>query len=261
MVVANCRLPWHFKVGKWQDGQGAPVELEPVELEPDEPEPDELGYFFKGRVSIESIDETSPGSSGYSYEEDYAASFVPSPNTQVLAIHGLEAKGVAEPLQRKRGQAMADLDDEDSRESTGGRRVRPRLEQWSNAPSTRADRPLSPANQVHSWPITTTTATEATQETTLAPSSYGSANAPAASVTPSVSQLAPSLHTAQGHQSSARPVEPITTVLDAINPRCGPVYGGVEIWLGVSNLPTAFTLYARFGTHIAKTVSPIFQPS
>ena len=46
-----------------------------------------------------------------------------------------------------------------------------------------------------------------------------------------------------------------TTVLRAANPRRGPVSGGSEIWLEMEDLPTTFTLYAKFGDRVAATVS------
>ena len=44
-------------------------------------------------------------------------------------------------------------------------------------------------------------------------------------------------------------------VLSRINPRRGPTSGGDEINLIVTNLPPSITLWARFGSNIAPTVS------
>ncbi len=153
-------------------------------------------------------------------------------SSRALATRSLSAMRVAERPQRKRRRANADLSDENARASTGGRLVRPRLEQWNEFPSTRAD-----------WPLVRST------------------DAPATSLAPWVSQSALSLRPEQGLQSSAQPVESTTTVLLATNPRSGPVSGGIEIWLSVDGLPTTSTLYARFGTKVTVTVSPIFHQS
>ncbi len=278
-VFASFRLPWHFKVGNQRRRQYTPAAPAiPANVTP--PSWNEYGSPIRQQSmvietptsrlcataalsgpTLEPLILSPPVSSPLSEGGHQAVSFVPSSNTQTLAARDLGAKEVGEPAQRKRGLSEADLDDEGSRESTGGRRVRPRLEQWNDPPSTRTDRPLSPsANQVHPRPFTTATATEVTQETTLVPSSDGSSNAPATSVTPWVSQLAPSLHKVQGHQSSARPVELVTTVLRAANPRCGPVSGGLEIWLEMDDLPTNFQLYAKFGDKVTPTVSSTFHP-
>ena len=113
-------------------------------------------------------------------------------------------------------------------------------------------------NHSRSQSFTTDTGPGATQETIPdgIPSSNGSFSASAASLTPWVSQPD---HSLRPVQSSARPVESATTILRSANPSRGPVSGGIEIWLVVDDLPTTFTLYARFGNHVAATVSPIAQ--
>ena len=268
-VVAKCRLPWRFNIGKQQRGQDTP----PARADVTSPSRNGAGsnsgqYPMTGETltprpcaraeltvpTLEPIILSSPKSPEFSEEEYQAFSFVPRSNTQALAA------GVRPP-QRKRVRAEADLDDEDSQSSTGGRRVRPRLEKWNAAPSTITGEPDAPlANHSCSRPLTTSTGPGVTHETIPdgVSSSNGSSNTPA-SVTPWVSQPDPSLRPVQGHQSSARPVEAATTILRSANPSRGPVSGGIEIWLVVDNLPTTFTLYARFGTHTTATVSPIFH--
>ena len=208
-VVATCRLPWHFNIGRRR---------------PDTPPPS-----YRTEPLIPTQDE--------------------------LAASDMGAPWVAESPQRKRGRATADLDDE---ESTGGRCVRPRLEKGSDTPST--DGPGVPlANHSHPQPFTTATGPTVARESTTGgvPSS---SDTPTTSMTSRVSQPGPSLHPVRKQQNSGRPVEPIITILRATNPRMGPVSGGIEIWLSVDDLPTTFTLYARFGTQVTATVSSIFHP-
>ena len=69
----------------------------------------------------------------------------------------------------------------------------------------------------------------------------------------------PPLRPAQVQQGPSQPAETHSTVLRATNPRSGPVSGGIEIWLSVEDLPTTFTLYARFGNMVTATVSPTFH--
>lgn len=268
-VVAICRLPWRFMVGKRQGGQGALAAPADIIL------PFRNGasntneqYFTTGDTPTPRpctgaeprapTPEPSSSTPLFPPEREYrAVSPVPSFIAQALAAPGLGSQGVAEPMQRKRGRARTDVSDEESRESTGGRRVRSRLGQWDDAPPGWL---LSPsANQIQSRPFTTSVETGIPQGTALVSSSDGF-HGPAASVTPWVYQPAPSLRSVQGYQSSARPDEGIDTVLHATNPRRGPVSGGIEIWLLVDGLPTTIGLYARFGTHVAATVSPIFHP-
>jgi len=213
--------------------------------------------------TLESMILSSLGSSSLSEGEHQAVS-VPNSNIQAPAAHGPGANGVTGPTKRKRGRAEAELDDEDSQDTTGERRVRPRLEQLNDAPSTNctAGSSAPPASHSLSRPLNTAVGPGATQVTTPrgVPSSNGSSNSPATSATPSVSQLDPYVRPIQGHQRSAQPVESRTTVLVATNRRIGPVSGGTEIWLDGEEFPMTFTLYARFGTQVAATVSPIFPP-
>ena len=59
------------------------------------------------------------------------------------------------------------------------------------------------------------------------------------------------------------PVPPVeetaVPIIRAASHRRGPTSGGIEIWLAVEDLPTTFTLYARFGTMVTATVSPMFH--
>jgi len=248
-MIATCRLPWHFKVGKRLSGQGALASPANVTSPwPRVPSP---------KPMIPSL----PGSSSLTEGEDQTISVVPCSNTQVLAARSLGAKAVVEPPQRKRGRATADLDG-DSLGSTGRRRMRYRLEQRNGTHSSSAEGPgAPPAHHSRSPPFTTAIGPGVTQGSTIDSvlSSSGTSNAPT-TMTSWVSPPDPSLRTVQEHQTSTRPSQPITTVLRDTNPRIGPVSGGIEIRLAVDDLPTTFTLYARFGTQVTATVSPIFHP-
>jgi hypothetical protein len=204
---------------------------------------------------------SSPGSSSLSEGEHRRVPFVHS--AQAPAAGGPGAKEVARPTKRKRGQPGSD--DGDSHNTIV---KRPRLEQWSGPPGIGPAGPsASPAYDSRSRPSTTAAGPGVTQGTTphSVSSSNDSSNSPATSTTPTAatpmaSQPDPSLRPVQGHPSSAQPLESNDAVLRSTNPCSGPVSGGIVIWLGVDDLPTTFTLYARFGTQVVSTVSPVFHP-
>jgi len=230
-VVAACRLPWPFKVGKPQHGQGTPagpaggtvpeasVPSGRYHMAVDTPTPRARVGAEPGVPTVETLIPPSPESSSLSEGEYKGVLSSPSSNTQAPSAHDPRAKEVAGSKQRKRDRVEAGLDDGDPQNSTEGRRVR-------RVPNTGPAGPCASA-------------------------AYQSPTAP---------QLDPLLRPVQGHQSSPRPVESTCTVLCSVNPRKGPVSGGTEVWLAVDDLPTTFTLYARFGTQVAATVSPIFLP-
>ena len=206
-----------------------------------------------GVAPLEPLVLSSPGSISFSEEEHQEAPCVPTSNAQVPVAHGPGATWVAGPTQRKRGRGEADLDDEASQDPSGKRR---RLEQRDNALAGTAGSSAPSANHPLSRPFTTPAGTIPNG----VPSSNGSSNSPDASATPLASRPDPSLRPVQQPRSPAQPVETITTVLRAANPRCGPVSGGLEIWLEMDDLPTTFTLYAIFGDKVAATVSSTFHP-
>jgi hypothetical protein len=210
---------------------------------------------------------SSPESSPPSDGEHPAVSFVPNSSTQAPAGRGAGAGGAVGPTQRKRGRVEANLNGESSQNTIGERRVRPKLEQWNNAPNASSTGPSAPpANHSRSRLFTTATGPGVSPGTSphSVPSSSGTSNSPTTIATPS-SQSDPSPRPVQEHQSPGRPLESNTTVLLATNPRTGPVSGGIEVWMGGKDFPVTFTLYARFGTHVTVTVSSIFyllsQPS
>lgn len=274
-VVATCRLPWHFTVGKRRGGQPAPAasaggavphqdEAGSPSVQPpmilDTPTPRLCPRAELGVPIVEPSILSSPGSSSLSEGEHQGVSFVPSSNTQAPAARGPGAKGVAGSTQRKRGRTEAGLDGVDSHGTTGGRHVRPRLDRWDDHPSTGPAGPSAPpAGHSRSHPIPTAERPGVTQGTI--PHGDSSLNgSPATSATPTASQPNPAPRPVQGHPNPAQSAELINTVLRGANPRRGPVSGGIEIWLEAQDLPTTFTLYARFGNRVTATVSPIFHP-
>jgi len=273
-VVADCRLPWPFKVGKLQPGQGAPAAPAGSTV-PDASGPSGQHHMAidtltpharvgvePGVPSVELLIPSSPGSSSLSegLGENQGVTFAPSSDAQAPSARGPHAKEIAGPKQRKRDRVEAGLDDEDPQNTTGVRRVRRRNEQWNSVPSGGPAGPsASAAYQSPSRPFTEAAGPGATQGTTPhgAYASSGSHNSPATSATPTAPQPNPPPRPVQAQQSSAQPA---TSVLRSTNPRKGPVSGRIEIWLCVDDVPTTFTLYARFGSQVAATVSPIFHP-
>jgi len=274
-VVATCRLPWLFKVEKRQPSQGAaaapaggtvpeasgPSRLRHMDI--DTPTPRDRVGAEPGVPTVEPLIASSPGPSSLSEGERQGVPFAPIFNVQALSARDPRAKEVEEPKQRKWDRVEAGLDDGDSQNTTKECGVRRRHEQWNGVPSTGPARPsASAAYQSPSRPFTTVVGPGVTQGTTphgVSPSN-GSSNSPATSATPTAPQLDPPLRPVQGHQSSPQLVESTCIVLRSMNPRKGPVSGGMEIWLAVDGLPMTFTLYARLGTQVATTVSPIFRP-
>jgi hypothetical protein len=53
--------------------------------------------------------------------------------------------------------------------------------------------------------------------------------------------------------------EPTPTLID-VNPESGSTTGGARIWLKGQNFPTLISLFARFGTAVVSTVSPMEIP-
>ena len=277
-LVATCRLPWHFTVGKRRGGQGAPAasaggtvpcqdEAGSSSGQPpmtiDTPTPRPCARAGLGVPILEPLTLLSPGPSSLSEGENRGVPFVPSSNTQPLAARGPGAQGIAGYTQRKRDRTKASLDGEDSHNTTGERRVRPRLEEWDDPPSTGpAGSSAPPASHSRPRPLTTATGPGVTQGTTPHGVSLlnGSSNPPATSATPTASQPNPSPRPVQGHPNYPQPAGSSNTVLRGTRPRRGPVSGGIEIWLEVPHFPTAFELSARFGPQVTEPVSPIFHP-
>jgi len=269
-VIATCRLPWLFEVGKLQRGQGAPAgpagSAVPEaswpsglhHMEVDAPSPRARVKAEPGVPTVESLIPSSPGPSPPSEGEYQGVPFAPSSNAQAPLAHDPRVKEIK---QRKGDRVEAGLVDRDSEQTPVERRVRPRHEQWNSVPSTGlAGLSASAAYKSPSHPFTTAAGPGVTQGTI--PHGVSSSDSPATSATPTpTTPTAPQLDSSvHGRQSSAQPAESSTPVLRSTNPRKGPVSGGIEIWLSMDNLPTTFTLYARFGSEVVPTVSPIFHP-
>ena len=115
-VVATCRLPWHFNVGKQQGSQGAPAAFAggiiPCKSEADSPigqllmtldtpKPPPYARAELGVPSVAPLTLSPPGSFSRCEGDHQGASFVPGSNTQAQAARGAGAKGGG-PMQRKR---------------------------------------------------------------------------------------------------------------------------------------------------------------
>jgi len=281
-TVATCRLPWHFEVRKRQAGQSAPAapaggtvaaQNEPGDPSGQRPLPSNTPTPPCVRTETRAPTQgpiilPSPASCPLPEEEHHTAPCVPYSNPQPPAARHLGASTPARPPPRKRGRDEANLDDTDPRNTTEERRVRPRREQQQRNDATSIEGPSAPPpNPSRSQPSTRTADTWTARRTTqCGVLSIETSSSPATSATPPASQPdAPNtepalpLRTEQAQQSLSQPIESSSTVVRATNPRSGPVSGGVEIWLSGEDLPTTFALYARFGTRVTATVSPIFD--
>ena len=170
----------------------------------------------------------------------------------------------AQPLQRKRGR---EPDDTDAQDAGDGRRVRRKHDQQQRNDTAGTEGPsATAANPSRSQSATTATESGTTHRPTQhGVPSIGTLSSPATSATsasqPDPPNMGPNppLRPAQVQKSHSQPSEMHSTVLRATNPCSGPVSGGIEIWLAGKDLPTTFTLYARFGSMVAATVSPMFH--
>ena len=234
-VVATYRLPWPFNVGTPQRGQGptgpaggtVPEASGPSGLQHmavDTPTPRARVGAEPGVPTMEPLIPSSPGSSSLSEGEHQGVPFAPSSNAQAPSTRDPRAKEVAGPKQRKRDRVEAGLDDGDSQNTTEGRRVRRRHEQWNqdHHPAPDIDHQDAPEVVQHCEGSTS--------------------SSPA---------LAPPPERPQNVSSSSAP-------LDAIKPLVsGPITGGATIWLQGMDFPDLFPLFARFGTAVVPTVSSL----
>ena len=238
-VVATYRLPWHFKLGKLRPGLGAtashangavlslndpgrPNEQQSMAF--DALTPRSCARNEPGVPTQELLIPSSPGSLSLSEGEHQGASCVPTSNTQAPVARGPGANWVAGSMQRKRGRAEAELDNEVSHHTTC---KRPRREQRNIVPTGTAGPSAPSADHPRPCPFTIAAGT----------ASHGvssSNSSPAASATPSTPQPDQSLRPVRRRQRSAQPTDSRrTTILRAANPRSGPVSGGREIWLEI----------------------------
>ena len=258
-MVATYRLPWQFKVEKGAAARGDQFShnsgyhsgQQPTYVDAPTPCP-----YARNELEIPTLEPLMPSTPALlslSEGEHHEAPCVPTPNTQAKVASDPGANWVVGYMQSKRDRAEAGLDDEDSQDITRKRNVRRRLEQRHTIPAGTAG-PSAPSADHSSF------RPSPGADGTTSHGVSSSNGSPTASATPSAPPSDPSLRPVQRRQSSAQPVELITTILRAANPRCGPVSGGREIWLVVEDLPTTFTLYAKFGDRVAATVSSTFHP-
>ena len=259
-VVATCRLPWHFKVGNRQADQGpagtsangaVPSQInpgypniqQPMAVDTSTPRP-----CARNELVVPILIPSSPTSFSLSEEEHQGTSCVPTTDTQASVARSTGVSRAAGSRPRKRSRLEASLDDEDSYHTTGNRPTRG----IASCGTTRRSTPTP--NHSRSRPITTAEG--------ITPHGVSSSDGSPASPSAPQPHLSsrPIQARAQAHQSTAQPTELVTTVLRAANPRCGPVSGGPEIWLEMEDIPTSFTLYAKFGDRVTATVSSTFHP-
>ena len=207
---------------------------------------------------------SSPSPCSLSEGEYQAMPWVPYSNPQTPAARRPGTSTAAQPLRRKQGR---EEDGTEPQDADWGRHVRPRREQQQRNDTAGTEGfSATAANPSRSQPATTATGSGTTHRPTQrgVPSS-GTLSSPATSATsasqpdPSNMEPNPPPRPAQVQQGLSQSAETHSTVLRATKPPIGPVSGGIEIWLTVEDLPTTFTLYARFGNAVTATVSPMFH--
>ena len=274
MTVATCRLPWKFRVGKQKAGQSPPAAPAGGAVTPQ----NDADNFSRRHSMFSDILAPrgmraptqepmilSPSSScSLSEGEHQVMPFVPYSNPQTPAARRPGTSTAAQPLRRKRGREDDGTDPQDAGDK---RRVRRKHDQQQrNDTSGTEGLSATAASPSRSQPATGA-AGSGTAHRSIQPGvpSSGNSSSPATSATsasqPDPPDMEPNLplRPAQAHRGLSQPAETHSTVLLATNPRSGPTSGGIEIWLTVDDLPTTFTLYARFGTMVTATVSPMFQ--
>ena len=246
-VVATYRLPWRF-VGKPQRGQGAPV--------PEASGPRGLQHMAvdistpRARVgaepgvpTVEPLIPSSPGSSSLSEGEHQGVPFVPISNAQAPSTRDPRAKEVAGPKQRKRDRVEAVLDDGDSQNTTEGRRVRRRHEQWNRIHHPAPDIDHQNAPEVDQHCEGSTSSSPPLASPPVPPQNASSSSAPLDAIKPL-------------NQPPPRTEGEIVPTLTEVNPGSGSITGGATIWLQGMDFPS-FPLFARFGTAVVPTVSSL----
>ena len=270
-VVVTCRLPWNFRVGKQKAGQSAAAAPTGREVTPQN-DTDNLSRQHSMLCDIptprgtraptqEPMILSSSSSCSLSEEEHQAMPCVPDSNSQTPAARRPGTSTAAQPLRRKRGR---EADDTDTQDAGDGRRVRREHDQQQrNDTAGTEGLSATAANPSRSQPATTAAESRSHTPPRHGVPSSGTSSSPATSATsapqPGPPDTEPNLplRPVQVLQGLSQPTETKSTVLRATNPRSGPLFGGIEIWLAGEALPTTFTLYARFG-NVVTAVSPMF---
>ena len=270
-VVATCRLPWNFRVGKLQKArQSAPAAPAGGKVTPQN-RADDIS-----RHQSMSCDIPTPlGTRAPTQEPMILSSSSPcslsegGPHVNDCVpfkpqTYDPRRPWAAQPLQRKRGREEDATEPQDA--GKGPPVQRKHDQQQRNDTARTEGLSATAANPSRSQVATTAAGISTTHRSTQsgAPSSgtscYLTTSADSASQSdPPNMEPNPPMRPAQVQQGLSQPAETHCTVLRAANPRSGPVEGGIEIWLFGEDLPTAFTLYARFGTMVTATVSPMFH--
>jgi hypothetical protein len=261
-VVASCRLPWDFRVGKRPNGRAvrAPLAGGTVPPQTGDENPCEQRPVTDDtsapRPCVEAVQRAPRGNSQEPLLQPAPASRSEG-DSQVIPISYSQTC----IRQHKRRWDVADLDDRDAQTATGGRQVRPRLDPMDNV-ETRNDISNARANPSRPHPAAALTGHEANPALRDPNPSDG----PSAFPTPLITSLGPlplphpesdpeptlersNDHTTHSQQrtgpdtreSGATPeADELGTTLQATNPDNGPVTGGIRIWLSVLNPPTNF---------------------
>lgn len=287
-VVATCRLPWQFKVGKRQHGPGActapsgsaippwdgaenTYEQHPVIFGTSTPRHCDEAVRRAPRANAQEPLVQSPPALSHS-EGEPQANPISHPQTCLYP----DSNQVAGPPteRRKRRRDAAGLDEGGAQTPTAGRQVRRRRELADNIGAGSKSNNAQP-NPSRPHLAAAPTGLEAAPTLRVPNLSVLSSGFPAARVTPSgvppsSSSMSdsestlepPANHVSRSQQrvgtdtrDTAPETEPVNTTLQATNPGNGPVTGGIPIWLSVVDPPTNFPLFAIFGTNVTATVS------
>jgi len=251
-VVATYRLPWPFKVGKPQRGQGTPV---PEASGPsglrhmavDTPTPRARVGAEPGVPTVRPLIASSPGPSSFTEGEHQGVPFVPNSNAQAPSTRDPRAKEVAGPKQRKRDRVEAGLNDGDSQNTTTeGRRVRRRHEQGNQIHHPAPDIDHQDAPEVVQRYEGSTSSLPPLASPPVPPQNASSSSAPLDAIKPLNQPIAPP-------RTEGESVPTLTEV----NLESGSITGGATIWLQGMDFPALFPLFARFGTAVVPTVSSL----
>ena len=294
-VLATCRLPWQFRVGKPPNGRvaGAATAGGTVTLQTGaENLCDQLpiaGDTLTPRPCVEALRSVpqrnarellvQPTSVFSPPSGEPRVILTPYPQTDIPCPQPDPNPTTRPPtIQRKRRWDVADLDDGNLQTATGRPQVRPRLGAVENVGAGGRKRNTR-SNPSRPHPTTALTGHEANPAMRgSGPSNERSAVStagatPSGPLPPSSSESDSETTPEPSHNDATRSQQRIAcppdtqendtipgtdgvgTALQSTNPGQGPVTGGIPIWLSVINPPTRFPLFARFGTNVTAAVS------